>query len=159
MQFRRALSLTLVVISVALPTLARAAPDDEAQRLFDRGRALVADGRIAEGCRALEQSQALDPSAGTLLNLALCHEAEGETPLARSELEASLTIAERDGRDDRAAIAREHLAALPAATVSDAHTLRRHRMGLELVVTIAVFFASGMRRRYSPLPRSSPRSR
>lgn len=81
-----------------------------AQSLFDEGRALMDAGRYAEACPKLAESQRLDPGAGTLLNLAICHESEGRLATAYTELNASLSLATKDGRRDRESIARKHLA-------------------------------------------------
>jgi hypothetical protein len=83
-----------------------------AEELFLEGKRLMAEGRVAEGCSKLAESQALDPGGGTLLNLAVCHEAEGKTATAWVELRAALAQASRDGRDDRIALAEERLRAL-----------------------------------------------
>ena len=75
---------------------------------------MVDQGRVDEACRKFEESQRLDPSGGTLLNLAVCHEREGRFASAWTELSEALSIALRDGRDDRAKLAREHIATLEA---------------------------------------------
>jgi len=83
-----------------------------ATSLFKEGRALVDQGRFAEGCRKLEESQRLDPGGGTLLNLALCHEKEGRTATAWAEFTEALGIAKHDDRPQRAEFARTHIAQL-----------------------------------------------
>jgi hypothetical protein len=147
MRARRSLPIWAAVITVGFLTsgIARAttayADEAEAERLFEEGRALVDAGKISEGCAALAESQKIDPSPGTLLNLALCHEAEGDRETARTELRESLAIAIRDGREDRAAIAQAHL------TILGPPAKRATPIGLDLVLTAAVFFASGVRGR------------
>src|SRR4051812_25793931 len=54
----------------------------EAQVLFTEGRRLVTEGRYAEACAKLAESQRLDPSAGAQLNLADCYERSGQTASA-----------------------------------------------------------------------------
>lgn len=88
-----------------------------AQSLFDQGRELMNTGSYAEACARLEESQRLDPAAGTELNLAVCHEAEGKSATAWVEFKDALTQAERDGRTERQRLAREHLQRL-APTLS-----------------------------------------
>ena len=83
-----------------------------ATQLFKEGRALVDQGKVADGCRKLEESQRLDPGGGTLLNLALCHEKEGRTATAWAEFTEALGIARRDDRAQRIEIAQAHIEAL-----------------------------------------------
>jgi hypothetical protein len=102
---------------VALAARQAAAQPDAAQkalatRLFDEGRALAAAGRTAEACAKLEESQRLDPAPGTLLNLAVCHEALGKTATAWAEFCDARVAAQRDGRGDRVALADQRARAL-----------------------------------------------
>lgn len=55
------------------------APDlAEAQRLFEEGRELSKEKRWAEACERFQHSYQIDPSIGTTLNLADCHEHLGQ---------------------------------------------------------------------------------
>jgi hypothetical protein len=83
-----------------------------ATALFREGRRLMAEGRPAEACPKLEESERLDPGGGTLLNLALCHELEGRTATSWSEFANAISVARRDNREDRAAEAQRHMASL-----------------------------------------------
>lgn len=85
-----------------------------ATALFKEGRALLEARRFPEACAKLEESQRLDPGGGTLLNLAICHEQEGKTATAWSEMTEALGVARRDGRAERVKLAEEHIAALEA---------------------------------------------
>jgi hypothetical protein len=95
---------------------ATAAPSEAdramAQSLFEDGRRLMAAGDFASACPKLAESQALDPSGGTLLNLAVCHEKQGRLATAWSDFKEALSVARRDNRADRFEVAREHLATL-----------------------------------------------
>lgn len=115
---RASLSVSVVALAAAalLVGSARAEPSaaDKATAtvLFKEGRALMEKKQYAEACVKLAGSQALDPGGGTLLNLALCHEAEGKTATAWTELHDALAIARNDKRDERVKIAQEHLASV-----------------------------------------------
>src|SRR5687767_3507312 len=65
----------LAVVALLLASApARANTDTEADRLFDRGRALFAAGEIVEACAAFDASQKLSPVVTTLFNQAHCRE-------------------------------------------------------------------------------------
>ena len=83
-----------------------------ATALFQEGRALMSEGRIAEACPKLAESHRLDPSGGTILNLALCHEQEGLLARSWSEFHEAISFARRDARSDREQAAESHVRAL-----------------------------------------------
>jgi len=83
-----------------------------AESLFREGRALIREERYTEACDKLEESQRLVRAAGTLLNLAVCHEKEGKLSTAWLEYQESVGIAIRMNRPDREAVARERMAAI-----------------------------------------------
>jgi hypothetical protein len=100
-------------VAASLPTdaMAQPRPADKAlaTELFNSGRALLTKGHLAEACAQLERSQSLDPATGTLLNLAVCHEMIGRTASAWAEFQDARILAQRDGRDDRVALADDHI--------------------------------------------------
>jgi len=49
---------------------------------FDKGRALIKQGKYAEACEAFDNSQKLDPQLGTLFNIAECSEHIGKLATA-----------------------------------------------------------------------------
>lgn len=101
-------------VALSAPALAEPTAADKslATQLFKEGRTLVDQGKIAEGCRKLEESQRLDPGGGTLLNVAICHEKEGRTATAWTEFTEGLGIAKKDERPQRIELAQTHIAAL-----------------------------------------------
>lgn len=98
----------LAIVVFAAP--ARADRVAEAEDLFRRGKALMSEGKNAEACPLLQESQKLDPGTGTLLNLALCHEATGKIATAWGEFRAveQQSRAQVPPRQDRIDLAREH---------------------------------------------------
>jgi len=83
-----------------------------AQALFDEGKRLMQAGKLDEACPKLVESQRLDPAGGTLLVIALCHEAQGKTATAWAEFGVALGEARKDRRADREKAALEHIKAL-----------------------------------------------
>jgi hypothetical protein len=83
-----------------------------ATMFFQEGRMLMAEGRAADACPKLEESQRLDPGGGTLLNLALCHELEGRLARSWSEFKEAAIVSRRDGRRDRESEATSHVNSL-----------------------------------------------
>lgn len=107
-----ALAASLALVALSAPSSADPQADAEAQALFEQGRALMKEGHFAEACPRLERSQRLSPSGGTMLNLAACHERLGRVATAWVEYQQALTAAKVDGKDDRARLAAERIAAL-----------------------------------------------
>lgn len=80
--------------------------------LFKRGRRLMEAKHYAEACPLFAESYRLDPSGGTLLNLAFCHEQDNRTATAWAYYQDLLDRSQREGRADRARYAQSRLAAL-----------------------------------------------
>jgi len=108
------LATTLALMATSRRAAAEPSADDKAlaTALFKDGRALIAEGRTSEACLKFEESHRLDPSGGTILNLALCHEKEGKLARSWSEFSEAIAFARRDYRADREAEAQEHAAKL-----------------------------------------------
>jgi tetratricopeptide (TPR) repeat protein len=104
-----ALALLLVLQAPLTWGAPSAAEKAEAEALFQDAKKLMGKKRFAEACQKFEASQKLDPAGGTLLNLALCHEAEGRLATAWVEFGDALAQAKQDKKNDRIKIAREHL--------------------------------------------------
>jgi serine/threonine-protein kinase len=83
-----------------------------AQVLFDSAVKLMAQGRWAEACPKLEESQQLDPAGGTVLHLAICRDHEGKMATAWALYHDALTAAQHDNRKDRAKVAQGRIDAL-----------------------------------------------
>lgn len=99
--------------SIAAPSEASAEPDSAAlllaETLYREGRRLAAEQRYEEAIAKLSESYRIDPGVGTLLALAVCHEATGQLATAWVEFGDAMRAAQRDKREDRVQLAREHL--------------------------------------------------
>ena len=69
----RFVATLVMLVAVGAPAWAQA-PNPAADASLRKGRALMRAGRFHEACDAFEESQRLDPSPSTLLNLASCYE-------------------------------------------------------------------------------------
>jgi hypothetical protein len=105
----------LLFVGAAHASPATEEDDARATALFKEARALIEAGSVSEACLKFAESLRLHPGGGTLLNLGICHEREGKAATASAELHDARAIAVRDGRDDRVALADEHLRALEGA--------------------------------------------
>jgi serine/threonine-protein kinase len=111
----RALACACVIGAVTLATPARAQQSSNkvaAEALFEQGRQLVAAGKYADACPKLADSQRLDPSSSTLLNLASCYEKAGRTATAWATYKEAASSANATNRKEYQAAAERHAAAL-----------------------------------------------
>lgn len=115
MRVTRALTALACAAAILSPLRARAAPAPAdtalAETLFRQGKELLAKQDFEAACPKLAESYRIDPGAGVLLALALCHEGQGRLASAWIELNDVIT-ASASTRPDRAAFAREHAAAI-----------------------------------------------
>jgi hypothetical protein len=83
-----------------------------AEALFKQARDLMTAGRYADACPKLAESERLDPSAGTMLNLATCYEKNGQIASAWVTFKGAATAAQRANEPDRAKLARSKVTEL-----------------------------------------------
>lgn len=110
MTVAKRLSIAVVLAGALLvPALAHA---QDADTLFKQGRALLDAKKYDEACPKLAESQRLDPGAGTLLALSLCHEGQGKLASAHDELKQAAALGRKNGRNDLANAAEKRAAAM-----------------------------------------------
>jgi|HubBroStandDraft_1064217.scaffolds.fasta_scaffold95529_2 hypothetical protein len=83
-----------------------------ADSLFTEAKQLMASGDYASACPKLAESYRLDPGTGTLTALAVCHQHVGKVATAWNEFVEVASSAQRQGRADREAFARQQIASL-----------------------------------------------
>jgi hypothetical protein len=83
-----------------------------AEALFQQGRALVGEGKYAEGCAKLAESQRLDPADGTSINLGQCWEKVERFASAWAAYHEGAALADARGERARADFARSRARAL-----------------------------------------------
>jgi hypothetical protein len=101
----RGVAAALVTLIAAAAPAAAQEGGAPAESLFEDGRALLAQGRYAEACAKLTESERLDPAVGTLLNLGDCYEKLGKIATAWAVFKQAATMA-RAGKQ----LAREKIA-------------------------------------------------
>jgi hypothetical protein len=121
---RRVVAFCLAACLATPPLEAEPSQTDQtlAQSLFDQAKALMAAGNYDEACPKLEESERLDSSGGTLMNLADCHEQRGKVASAWNVFKHALSVAKKEEHQERIAVAEERIRALepklPWLTVS-----------------------------------------
>ncbi|MCC6646847.1 MAG: hypothetical protein IT374_14895 [Polyangiaceae bacterium] len=99
----------LAVLCCAASALADSAA---AEVLFREGKKLLAAGDVAGACAKLAESNRLESSSGTLLNLADCHQKQGKTASAWGEFLSASRVAKSQGQAQRSEEAKKRAAAL-----------------------------------------------
>lgn len=103
-----ATSLVAVAIVMAGPVRAHA-QNAAAEALFADGERLMKEGKLDEACEAFAASNRIEARAGTLINLGLCREQNGQLASAWSAYKDALTRA-KDPKKQQ--IASERIAAI-----------------------------------------------
>lgn len=113
---RRHLAPLALGASISLSTTTAYSDDGAAaaEALFVSARALVEQGKLAEACPKFEQSYAIEPALGTLLNLADCFERTERTASAWLRYREAAGAARVANEGERERIARERASRLEA---------------------------------------------
>jgi hypothetical protein len=94
------------------PSVRPSADVAAAQALFERGRELMAEQRVAEACPLFEESQRLEAGIGTQYNLASCYEAAGRFASAYTLFLDVAAAARARGQAQRAEVAKSRAEAV-----------------------------------------------
>lgn len=135
--FRSLPGVALTGALLLVPHVAHAQSQSDktsAETLFQDGKRLMAEGKYSEACPKLDESNKIDPGAGTLTALALCHRGEGKTATAWSEFKEVISLARRDNRKDREQVAEENINELEPKLSKITITIDRaaQQQGLEI---------------------------
>ncbi len=76
------------------------AAEEGAEALFQDALAKMKQGRFAEACPLLEQSQRMEAKSGTLISLGFCRERIGKTASAHTAYREATELARAEGRHD-----------------------------------------------------------
>lgn len=114
------LVVTVLVAALGLGVAqqhAAAQPDDKAnvalaQSLFDAGRSLMDERKYAEACAKFEESNRLDESAGTVLNIGKCLELQGKTASAWAMYKRTVVLGNATNKPRQVALAEQYLTAI-----------------------------------------------
>lgn len=108
------IALGLAVLGAPTRALAQPSPDARASAaaLFEAGRKLAGEGKFAEACPKLEDSQKLDPGMGTLFYLSECYEKIGRTMSAWVGFREVASQARLAGQGEREKVAVRRTATL-----------------------------------------------
>lgn len=114
MQRRWWISVCALWMFVVPVTRAQVSASDKAaaEALFDRGLALMREGKLDEACARLEQSNAIERGIGTMLYLAECYEKQGRTASAWALFREASSQAQAAGQFERATAGRQRAESL-----------------------------------------------
>jgi hypothetical protein len=102
----------LLVLTVTSTAGAQTPSSSSAAAAFEEGRALLAQGNLAEACAKFEESEQSSPSGRTALNLGDCYERRGMIASAYAKFLDAATLAVDVHRPDAEQHARERAARL-----------------------------------------------
>ena len=111
MELSRTLRFSAVLLVALCPSVAQANDPAAADALFQSAKQLMAEKQFADACPKFDASYKLDPTLGTLLNLADCYEKMGRIATAWSTWGEAMERAQRDA-DKRADFAKQRRVAL-----------------------------------------------
>ncbi|HEX6273554.1 MAG TPA: hypothetical protein VFZ53_10945 [Polyangiaceae bacterium] len=108
--------VALGVASASAAVQAQASEQDaeRAERFFVEGRSAMKARRYEEACAKFAESHHVDPASGTLLNLAVCREAQGRTATAWTHYGEGLALSRTEENVEGERFAKERLQALEA---------------------------------------------
>lgn len=106
------MGIAVSALFVAQTSAAANADSAAAQVLFEQAKKLLKEGKAAEACPKLEESQRLDPGSGTLINLARCYEQTDRMASAWNTYLEAAAAAAASGNVQREKEARARAAAL-----------------------------------------------
>lgn len=92
---------------MAAPAVAHADDSAVAEQLFQEGLAAMKRGDYPVACEAFAQSNKSDPSAGTMINLAVCYEKQKKWASAWSSYRTAVGLAEKQKNKEREQLAEE----------------------------------------------------
>ena len=102
-----------MLATIAWTPIARAQNNKvAAEALFEEGRKLIAERKAAQACPKFAESQRLDPSPATLLNLGSCYERIGKTASAWATYREAASAANALNRPTLVTVAQHHAVAL-----------------------------------------------
>jgi tetratricopeptide (TPR) repeat protein len=106
---------TLALVAMTLFVAPRAKAQSTkiaAEALFEEGRRLMAEEKFADACPKFADSHGLDPSSGTLLNLANCYEKMGKLATAWATYREAASLAAASGRTELVTVGQKHAESL-----------------------------------------------